>query len=272
MFLFEVFPSGEETMETGITDVCIFHKSGVCLLHVSLTPYNGGMDSNLIAGFLSAVAQFGKEVEKSEIKQIEFEGRKVVYCSSGDILFAVRTDVSSQNSNIQKILEEVSRRFVTRYNKHLENWDGDIKVYSPFQKEVLKIIRKYESPPEEEKLSQKLENINQKLDELRDTPGIRAAALVDYHGFVIASNLPPSIDERIISAISASIEKMSSKGLSELKLGKAKNIYVEGENGFLVLTDAAGKGVLTILASTYANLGYIFLEAERVAKELEKIL
>ncbi len=77
-------------MPVKILDVCIFHRDGVCLVHV---PAGGGeqvVDPNLISGFLSAVSKFGEEVEEAKVRKIDFEGKTIIYEHVGDIIFAVR--------------------------------------------------------------------------------------------------------------------------------------------------------------------------------------
>jgi hypothetical protein len=49
-------------------------------------------------------------------------------------------------------------------------------------------------------------------------------------------------------------------------------VYIRGEEGFVLLTAVGQEAVLTALAREEAKLGMIFLEMRRAAEDLEKMV
>jgi len=253
-----------------ILDVRIFHRDGVCLVHV---PAGGGeqvVDPNLISGFLSAVSKFGEEVEEAKVRKIDFEGKTIIYEHVGDIIFAVRISGGGEGE-AGRFLDEVSSKLEGDVRERLKAWNGDASVFEPLKIKILEMLSEFEKKGGVD-MAEKFRKIGDKLGELRDIPGIKAAALVSNRGFLIASTLPPGFDEKVVAAIPPSILRMGAEGLKEMKLGRPRNIFIEGERGVMVLADVGGRAVLMVVATSDANLGYIFLEMENTSKELEKIL
>ncbi|MBS7288289.1 MAG: roadblock/LC7 domain-containing protein [Candidatus Freyarchaeota archaeon] len=121
-------------------------------------------------------------------------------------------------------------------------------------------------------MAKRFRRVNEKVNELRDIPGVKAVALISSRGFMITSTFPPDFDESVVSTIAPSIMRMGLEGLKEMKLGKPRNIFIEGDGGVLVLTDVGGRAVLLAVVKPDANLGYIFLEMDNAAKSLEKMI
>jgi predicted regulator of Ras-like GTPase activity (Roadblock/LC7/MglB family) len=49
-------------------------------------------------------------------------------------------------------------------------------------------------------------------------------------------------------------------------------VFIEGENGFVVLISVGEEAVLTVLARKDARLGLIFLDMRRAVEELTRIV
>ncbi len=254
-----------------MVEVCIFHKDGACLLHV---PVSGAgqrsVDPNLISGFLSAISKFGEEIEEAKVKKVEFEGRTVFYEHVGDSIFAVKATDEWQEE-AKRLLSELVFELGEEVKRRLEHWSGDVSEFESLRSRVNGVVSRIWMRGGKD-MVEKFKRISERLGELRDVPGVKAVALISNRGFMIASTLPPDFDERVVSAISPSMMKMGMEGLKEMKLGKPKNMFIEGEEGILVLADVGGRAVLLIVTKPDANLGYIFLEMDNAAKELGKML
>jgi len=251
-----------------MVDVCIFHRDGVCLLHVPADGSGQNLDSNLISGFLSAISRFGEEVVEAKVRRIEFEGKTVVYEYVGDAIFAVRT-AGEYQAEAERLLVELVSALGEEIREKLKGWRGDVAEFEPLKFKVFEIISRKRGAGG---VTEKFRKVSEKLSELRDIPGVKAVALISNRGFMIASTLPPDFDERVISAIAPSIMRMGMEGLKDMKLGRPRNVFIEGDEGVLVLTDVGGRAVLLVIAKPDANLGYIFLEMDNAAKNLEKML
>jgi predicted regulator of Ras-like GTPase activity (Roadblock/LC7/MglB family) len=117
---------------------------------------------------------------------------------------------------------------------------------------------------------------DQLVERLRDlqvsSPDVEAAAIVSVDGLSIASSLPGNIEEDRVSAMSAAMLSLGERIASELGRGILEQVYVKGENGFVILSAVGEEAVLTVLAREQAKLGLIFLDMSRAVKELEKLV
>jgi len=113
-------------------------------------------------------------------------------------------------------------------------------------------------------------------ERLRDlqvsSPDVEAAAIVSIDGLSIASSLPTNIEEDRVSAMSAAMLALGERIASELGRGSLEQVYVKGENGYVILSAIGEEAVLTVMARQKAKLGLIFLDMSRAVKELEKLV
>ncbi len=114
------------------------------------------------------------------------------------------------------------------------------------------------------------------VDRLRDlqasTPDVEASAIVSVDGLIIASSLPAGVEEDRVSAMSAAMLSLGERIASELGRGGLEQVYVKGNNGYIVLTAVGEEAVLTVMARASAKLGLVFLEMRRAAEDLEKLI
>jgi predicted regulator of Ras-like GTPase activity (Roadblock/LC7/MglB family) len=102
--------------------------------------------------------------------------------------------------------------------------------------------------------------------------GVEAAAIVSVDGLSIASSLPAGIEEDRVSAMSAAMISLGERISSELGRGMLQQLYVKGENGYVILNAIGEEAVLTVLARQNARLGLIFLDIARTVQDLGNLL
>ncbi len=103
-------------------------------------------------------------------------------------------------------------------------------------------------------------------------PDIEASAVVSVDGLIMASALPVEVEEDRVSAMSAAMLSLGERIAGELGRGNLDQVYIKGDDGFIVLTAVGEEAVLTALARQKAKLGLIFLEMRRAAEELIKLV
>jgi predicted regulator of Ras-like GTPase activity (Roadblock/LC7/MglB family) len=112
------------------------------------------------------------------------------------------------------------------------------------------------------------------VDRLREmqasTPDIEAAAVVSVDGLIMASSLPAGVEEDRVSAMSAAMISLGERIASELGRGTLDQVYIRGEDGYIILMSVGEEAVLTVLARAQAKLGLLFLDAKRTAEDLVK--
>ena len=116
----------------------------------------------------------------------------------------------------------------------------------------------------------------QMVKRLRDmqasAPDIEASAVVSVDGLIIASALPADAEEDRVSAMSAAMLSLGERIAGELGRGNIEQVYVKGDQGYVILTAVGEEAVLTVLANKNAKLGLVFLEMRRAAEDLAHLI
>ncbi len=103
-------------------------------------------------------------------------------------------------------------------------------------------------------------------------PDIQASAVVSTEGFIIASATPAEVEEEKVAAVSAGILSLAERTAAELQRGEIDQVFLRGENGYVIVMGTDNGAVLTVLAAREAKLGLVFLDIKRCAEEVGKIL
>jgi predicted regulator of Ras-like GTPase activity (Roadblock/LC7/MglB family) len=112
-----------------------------------------------------------------------------------------------------------------------------------------------------------------RLQELQmNTPDVEATAIVSVDGLTMASSLPAGVEEDRVSAMSAAMLSLGERIASELGRGVLDEVYVKGEQGYVVLRAVGEEAVLTVLARQQTKLGLLFLDMRRASEDLATIL
>jgi uncharacterized protein len=122
-------------------------------------------------------------------------------------------------------------------------------------------------------MASRTEQLVSRLRDLKASSGdVEAAAIVSVDGLSIASDLPAGTEEDRVSAMSAAMQSLGERISNELGRGALQQVYVKGENGYVILTSVGDEAVLTVLARKDAKLGLIFLDIGRAKQDLESLL
>jgi predicted regulator of Ras-like GTPase activity (Roadblock/LC7/MglB family) len=99
------------------------------------------------------------------------------------------------------------------------------------------------------------------IDRLRElqskTPDVEASAVGRVEGLTIR-----------VSAMSAAMLSLGERIAGELGRGILAEVYIHGNEGYVLLTSVGRDAVLTVLARQQAKLGLVFLEMRRAAQDL----
>lgn len=117
------------------------------------------------------------------------------------------------------------------------------------------------------------QQINSLVKQLTNTtPDLEGAALIDHDGLMIAAALGSDVDEDSMAAMGAALLGLGERIVGELDRGSFDMVMLRGSEGLVILVNAGDNGVLAALASKKAKLGLIFLDVQRTAEELGKLL
>ena len=114
------------------------------------------------------------------------------------------------------------------------------------------------------------------VDRLRDmqasSPDIEGSAIVSVDGLSIASALHQEIEEDRVSAMSAAMLSLGERIASELGRGVLDQVYIKGNNGYVILMSVGEEAVLTVMARKEAKLGLILLDMRRAVEDLTGLI
>ena len=90
----------------------------------------------------------------------------------------------------------------------------------------------------------------QMIARLRDlqagTADIEASAVVSVDGLIMASSLPADVEEDRVSAMSAAMLSLGERIASELGRGILDQVYIRGDNGYVILMSIGEEGLLLL--------------------------
>ena len=114
------------------------------------------------------------------------------------------------------------------------------------------------------------------VDRLRDlqasSPDVEGSAIVSVDGLSIASALHQEIEEDRVSAMSAAMLSLGERIATELGRGNLEQVYIRGENGYVLLMAVGEEAVLTVMARKEAKLGLILLDMKRAVQDLVSLI
>ena len=111
------------------------------------------------------------------------------------------------------------------------------------------------------------------LRELQEsTPEIAACAVSSLDGFIIASRLPPSVNEDGVGALSAALHSVAEKVAKDMGRGGVEQIVVKGESGYLVTVAISRDAILTAIAPQDATVGLVILRMKKCAEEIVRVV
>jgi predicted regulator of Ras-like GTPase activity (Roadblock/LC7/MglB family) len=117
------------------------------------------------------------------------------------------------------------------------------------------------------------ERLSRRLQEMQmNTPDVEATVVVSVDGLTMASALPAGVEEDRVAAMSAAMLSRGERIASDLGRGVLDEVYVRGQDGYVVLRAVGEEAVLTVLARQQTKLGLLFLDMRRASEDLAAIL
>lgn len=98
---------------------------------------------------------------------------------------------------------------------------------------------------------------------------IEASAVMTRDGLTLASKIRKDVNQDRLGAMCASLLSLSDKTAKELSRGNLKQVLIEGDQGCVLIVHIGQRAVLAVVSKPSSNLGMVFHEARKVAKEIE---
>lgn len=98
---------------------------------------------------------------------------------------------------------------------------------------------------------------------------IEASAVMTRDGLTLASKIRDDVNQDRLGAMCASLLSLGDKTAKELSRGNLKQVLIEGDQGCILIVHIGKHAVLAVVSKPSSNLGMVFVEARKVAKEIE---
>ena len=119
----------------------------------------------------------------------------------------------------------------------------------------------------------RIEQINDILRFMQSgTPDVEGCAIVSDDGLMIASAFPSHFDEGRIAGMTSTLLSLGGRTAEELERGELEQVYVKGNHGYVIATQASEGTVFVVLTNQNAKLGLIFLDMRRCIEQIRKVL
>ncbi|MHC1591502.1 MAG: hypothetical protein ACXQS8_05410 [Candidatus Helarchaeales archaeon] len=114
-----------------IRNLWIILESGVSLFQKNFGDETK-LDENLISGLFLALTNFAKSAGAGDLDSINLKKIKFIYQHAGEIIVVLGADPDDDSEAIKEQLDRISKEFLKRYQKDLENWDGELARFRAF--------------------------------------------------------------------------------------------------------------------------------------------
>jgi uncharacterized protein len=100
---------------------------------------------------------------------------------------------------------------------------------------------------------------------LRDIcPEIESSILISRDGIVLATDIDDEARKERFSLMIASLLSLGEHVTSDLAIGKLRQIYIHGNEGYVLMMSVKDRGILCALVDKEAKMGSVFLDMNRV--------
>ena len=118
----------------------------------------------------------------------------------------------------------------------------------------------------------KQEMLSEVLQDLDRIGGIEGSAIISRDGLVIVSHLPTRVGREAFSAMSATMLGAAETAMMELARDPPERVLVETKTSRMVILGASVETLLVILCRHNANLGLLFIQAQKAAEKVKEVL
>ena len=107
---------------------------------------------------------------------------------------------------------------------------------------------------------------------LKGLSGITSVLIVSAEGLPIAYSIPQDTDETKIAAMFSALLSLSEMAILEMGKGDFDQLYIKGQEGYLLVMQAGQNAVLAVSTAKDVRLGLVLLDCRRVCEKIAKFI
>ncbi len=116
-----------------LQDVWIVEKSGIVIFH---REFDKLVSPQLFGAMMSALNTFAESLAEGGMSNFELQNSRFTIIKKGKLIFIANSSKKFNQKKVNKELRKVSDKFINLYSKELENFKGQIGVFSNFKSEI----------------------------------------------------------------------------------------------------------------------------------------
>jgi hypothetical protein len=127
-----------------VEELWIIDRNGICFFHRWLDNKtelekihdNVQVEDQLFSGLLSAILNFTSEVTSDKIEKIEMQEGKFLFFTKKNLIFIIKTKLNVSDDKIKQKIQQLEELFIHKFEKELEEFQGDVKKFQVFEKDL----------------------------------------------------------------------------------------------------------------------------------------
>ncbi len=114
-----------------LQDIWIINNSGIVIYN---RVFEEKIDAQLFGALMTALNNFAKELVNEGLSSFNLKKKRYSFAKRNNLLFIVSSDKKYKEKNVHKELEILIDAFFKNYEEELEDWKGEIDIFSDFEK------------------------------------------------------------------------------------------------------------------------------------------
>ncbi|MHA1342481.1 MAG: hypothetical protein ACTSQG_00725 [Promethearchaeota archaeon] len=248
-----------EINEKKIDAIYIFNENGVRLL--SCTSRTDLLDADLVIGFFTAIKNFGSEyIPGGKIKSLTMSGNRIFYNDYKNITFCIMSRDDLPVPVINYILDEISNKFLEFYGDILNNWNGNLNIFSDFKSYLLTFL--------ERSLIEKI------LEEFGYNIYAEGVILYDNkNGKILYAKVPSQFSSKQKIALGGMLINFAKNFSNEFQGGNIQSILISAEKKWICVSKEIDFYIVVLFPKTKSiDINIIIKKTEETLINVLKIL
>lgn len=125
-------------------ELWIINSDGLCFFHKSVGEDNKQeevkkkiqIEEQLFSGLLSGILSFTSEVTSDSIEKIEMKEGKFLFFTKKNLIFIIKSKLNTSDNKIKKKIDQLKELFIEKFEKELDEFDGNISSFQIFEKDL----------------------------------------------------------------------------------------------------------------------------------------
>ena len=123
-----------------LQDVWILHKSGIVIFH---RPFIESVSPQLFGAMMSALNTFAEQLSDGGLSNFELNNKRITTIKKSNLIFVAYSSKKYNQKKVNRELDKISNKFLKQYSKEVQEYRGQIGVFSEFLDKIRDSLEEY---------------------------------------------------------------------------------------------------------------------------------